>query len=1042
MAGANQTIRIDVITSANMRGVKKAQRELTNLGTTASVAAGKAAGGMATLGRISQAAGTALLVGVGAALAIGAKAAIDFESSFAGVRKTVEASEPEFQRLARAIRDLSLDIPIKVDDLNKIAELGGQLGIGAGGLTTFTEVIAKLGATTNLEIEEAATAIARFANVMGTSQTDFDRLGSTVVDLGNNFATTEKEILTFGTRLSGIGSTIGASEADILGLATAFTSLGEPAERGATAVQAVFLEMLGAIGQGGPNLEVFAELVGVTADEFERMFEADPVGTFIAFERGLDAITESGGDVTKVLSDLGLGARRTINLILKGAISWETLAEAVALANEAYADNVALDEEAEKRFETTASQLILLGNQFKDLSITIGQATEGPLKGIIRLFGGFFSIVRDNTWALTALGVAAGVLASAMVLGALAKMILNLFNNTRRFEGAVIRGLISMDKFGKGLMILKGFAGIAFIALGALAAGMANARAKTDEMNRAIKELAEVRFDPESSLADEIDAFVESIQEATAARPGVRFAIFGEDLEEVSDVLRRNGVTIRTWAEAALSGSAAFDKFSGSLLETLQARLTRLLPTEAEARKGILNPELDQAQRDLALIQELVAKTGQVMEGERVKVRQLQVDFDLERGFTLEDEIEALKRAGAKAETFNLEELLPEFALIDFMARRLGPEDAEKLYESIMKDVRSFGGDFADAWNGIIGDFADQLLDWDAIWGGYEEVVAPNIDAIRDSMGFWESDTEKLLNTMTEIFTDFDFEHRMFWLSLSDTQRAELAALRAKSPKEFRDIFEEMFVFGIRRSRDLLEVELLTISTFITGYMDQNWKPALAKAMADAGEGGIIKGTEQWDVFIGEVMNEMLISIKEFDPLLAGTLKELFDAGLGQVLGDEDLFGQVMDVLIADLSSAERTRQLFELGLSWRTALELGFGELSFTETVNREIEGFKRAAERGLEIESPSKLSRKWGRQLGEGFRMGLQESFAPTAGLLDSVFQRMAPSQTSSIVKTTSITINHPNHPTDDLKKDLQRASVLAGHQRLAEVGTINNT
>src|SRR5690606_23384269 len=137
---------------------------------------------------------TAPLVAIGA---LSAKAAIDFESSFAGIRKTVNASEAEFGRLATGMRNLSKEIPINVNELNKIGEAAGQLGIKTENILGFTETMAKLGVTTNLSSEEAATSLARLANITQMPQTEFDRLGSTIVALGNNFATTEREIVEF-----------------------------------------------------------------------------------------------------------------------------------------------------------------------------------------------------------------------------------------------------------------------------------------------------------------------------------------------------------------------------------------------------------------------------------------------------------------------------------------------------------------------------------------------------------------------------------------------------------------------------------------------------------------------------------------------------------------------------------------------------------------------------------------------------------------------------------------------------------------------------
>ncbi|MEE8360812.1 MAG: phage tail tape measure protein, partial [Gemmatimonadales bacterium] len=181
-------------------------------------------------------------------------AAIAFESSFAGVRKTVDATEEEFAALEAGFRGLAREIPISVFELNALGEAAGQLGIKTENIIDFTETMAQLGATTNLSAEEAATALARLANITQLPQDKFDELGSTIVELGNNFATTEREIVEMGLRLAGAGAQIGLTQDQILAFATALSSMGIRAEAGGTALSRVFVEIEKAVRSGGEDL--------------------------------------------------------------------------------------------------------------------------------------------------------------------------------------------------------------------------------------------------------------------------------------------------------------------------------------------------------------------------------------------------------------------------------------------------------------------------------------------------------------------------------------------------------------------------------------------------------------------------------------------------------------------------------------------------------------------------------------------------------------------------------------------------------------------
>lgn len=197
-------------------------------------------------GRMTKAGGAMIALGAAptAGLVGATKAAIDFEDSFAGVRKTVDASEAEFAQLSQNFRNISKVTPLAIGNLNRIGEIAGSLGIsGVANLTKFTETIAKIGITTNLTEEEAAMSFGRIVNIMQEPIKNVDRMGATVVDLGNKFASTERDITEFSERIAGAGKIAGLSTANIFAIGTAMSSVGIEAEAGGTAVQKVLISM-------------------------------------------------------------------------------------------------------------------------------------------------------------------------------------------------------------------------------------------------------------------------------------------------------------------------------------------------------------------------------------------------------------------------------------------------------------------------------------------------------------------------------------------------------------------------------------------------------------------------------------------------------------------------------------------------------------------------------------------------------------------------------------------------------------------------------
>ena len=210
---------------------------------------------METIGKSLSKYITAPLMG---AVVLAAKSAIDFESAFAGVRKTVDATEEEFAVLEKGIRDMALSLPSGANEIAGVAEAAGQLGIANENILSFTRTMIDLGEATNLSADQAATSLARFANITQMSQTEFDRLGSTIVALGNNLATTEAEIVDMAMGLAGAGKQIGLTEAQIMGIAAALSSVGIEAQAGGSAFSLVLSQMQLSVETVNESLKHFA----------------------------------------------------------------------------------------------------------------------------------------------------------------------------------------------------------------------------------------------------------------------------------------------------------------------------------------------------------------------------------------------------------------------------------------------------------------------------------------------------------------------------------------------------------------------------------------------------------------------------------------------------------------------------------------------------------------------------------------------------------------------------------------------------------------
>ena len=368
------------ITNCN-KELKTAQSEWTKAGKSmesfgkACDAAGK---NLIKAGKLLSATLTAPITALGTAAI---KASIDFESSFTSVRKTVDATEAEFDQLASTSKRMSTEVAAGTDEINEVMAAGGQLGVATEYLSDFTRVMIDLGnSCEDLNAGDAATTIAQFANIMGTSQSQFSNIGSTLVDLGNNFATTEKPIMEMAHRMAGAGKQVGLTEAQVLGFAAALSSVGIEAQMGGSAFSKALIKMEVASATGGDALEDFGRVARMTGQQFKALWDSDPAAAFQAFIVGLSKLDDEGESAIAVLDEIGVKEIRLRDTMLRAVNATDLFSRAQNMATSAWKKNTALSEEANKRYATTESRL----KNLKNTALLFGQQIGDDLNPTIR----------------------------------------------------------------------------------------------------------------------------------------------------------------------------------------------------------------------------------------------------------------------------------------------------------------------------------------------------------------------------------------------------------------------------------------------------------------------------------------------------------------------------------------------------------------------------------------------------------------------------------------------------------------------------------
>ena len=451
-----------------------------------------------------------------------AQASMDFESAITGVAKTTDLTDEELAAMSDSIKALSTEIPATTEEIAAVAEAAGQLGIQKDALLDFTEIMTMLGTATNMTADEAATSLARFANITGMATDNYGRLGSVIVDLGNNFATTESEIVAMGTRLASAGKLAGLTEPEIMALAAAMSSVGIEAEAGGTAMTQTLNAIEKAVAKGGDDLSEFARIAGMSSEEFSSAWKNDAMSALTSFIGGLGKLDEQGESTVLVLEDLGLTGIRQSNMLKALGLAADQMTGAVNTANTAWQQNTALTNEANKRYATAQSRLTMMQNAYNNLKVAIGDAYTPALS---EAYGVGTKVLNEITKFVQANpGVVAAITGLSTALGA-AAVAAAAFALKAKIAAAAAAFLTTVTP---GVNVIMGVAA----AVGVVTAGIiALASSAANDAVPSVKELTEAARGMREAM-DEAKATYDDTVTSTMAAAGVADTYIGK-LEEM-----------------------------------------------------------------------------------------------------------------------------------------------------------------------------------------------------------------------------------------------------------------------------------------------------------------------------------------------------------------------------------------------------------------------------------------------------------------------------------------------------------------------------
>jgi TP901 family phage tail tape measure protein len=316
----------------------------------------------------------AMGVAIIAPLALAAKEAVKFEDKMADVAKTTGLSGKELTAFGNDLLKMAPKTRTSVEELQAIAEIGGQLGIAQKDLLSFTNAANQfnvaLGADFQRGVEEAVSSIGKIKTLFAETR-DLDiasaitAAGSAINELGAVGAGTSANITDFTLRMGALPDALKSSVQNTLALGTYLEELGIDAQIGAGGLTNLLLV-------AGKEIDGFATQMDMSSEAAKKLLAEDPTEFVKKFATSFQGLAPEV--LASKLHALKLGSQETIKVI--GALGSGTarLTELQEISNKSFADATSLQAEYEKKNATTAAQMAKLKNTVNVLAINIGSA--------------------------------------------------------------------------------------------------------------------------------------------------------------------------------------------------------------------------------------------------------------------------------------------------------------------------------------------------------------------------------------------------------------------------------------------------------------------------------------------------------------------------------------------------------------------------------------------------------------------------------------------------------------------------------------------
>ncbi|MBF0131007.1 MAG: phage tail tape measure protein [Magnetococcales bacterium] len=535
----------------------------------------------------------AQVVATAAGLTLAVNAAIDFETAMSNVRKVVDFETPqEFKMLTEDIKGMSRVIPIAINDLTKIAEAGGQMGIAAKDIRGFTQSVAQISVAFNMSADDAANAYGKIKNIFRLSIAEMDNFADAINHIGNSSVASEREMLNVIMRAGAISKNFGLLNKEVAALAATFLAIGRPMEVAGSAINAMLTTLVTG-SQREPAFKNAMLRIGLSAESMAEKISDKPQAALLEFLETVEKLDSK----TRVITLENIFGRQWQDEVGSLVAGLDTYRQHLKLVENDTNFFNSTQKEFEIRLKSTQSQLNFAKNAFSEAAIALGDKflplVASAAQGLAKAMQSVVGVLNSPTvQAFAATAAAAGTLSYAIA---------NASKVWLAFESALIAVRAASLTTGASLLALATNPYIAIPAL--IAAGVTawvyanrsllpSLKEESEALDKS-REASEKHLAMVQKLADTFATASPGSKEYIAAQQELALIIPGANLliDEQGRVLLNN-------RDAAKEATAALKEYL-DLLKQGNVDQFALALANAGASIGEVSKKLKQNKKDL-----------------------------------------------------------------------------------------------------------------------------------------------------------------------------------------------------------------------------------------------------------------------------------------------------------------------------------------------------------------------------------------------------------------------------------------------------------